>query len=136
MEGYVNAGSSTLIDFAKSKLGENYYKKLFQIFSPNMLVSFGCMTGSKGSKLAKKDKYLNGVVRNLLPVKDIEGTKLMLDSGGFQVISGRVLFEELDQFISYYIDFLNDNDNLFDEAFMLDLPGIMPGGVGTIYEMN
>ncbi|MEM3860531.1 MAG: hypothetical protein QW478_14240, partial [Candidatus Micrarchaeaceae archaeon] len=136
MEGYVNAGSSTLIGYAEKNLGKEYSDKLFQLFSPNMLISFGCMTGAKGTKLSDKDKYLKGVRRQLEDVRRINGIQLMLDSGGFQVITGRVLFSELNKFISYYVEFLNNYDNLFDEAFMLDLPGIMPGGVSTIYEMN
>lgn len=135
MKGFVTATIDSIVPVLVRIMGKEYAGKLIDNFAPNGLISFGS-TASPGKDLVAKDKYINSFMKCVNNVRLAGNLQLMIDSGGFQVVVGRIPIRELDKFIEYYGTFLNDHYDQYEEAFILDLPTSFPGGVKELYEMN
>lgn len=129
---YVLAGAVTLVSILNRFINETG-TKYFDAPSLQDFFSYKCnrFLHSYGLNIAPStkmnDKFNSKVaesLKKLRPIPAFNKTKIYLDSGGFQVSVGRVKKDIIPDMISCYHNFLNENSELFDYAFSLDLvPG-------------
>ena len=127
---YVCAGCDCLGIFF-SKFFKNWpdyinEKQATDFFHNNVdrfLFSFGTGLSYKSRKIpinhAGKIKQQVEKIRSYSYLND---SSLYIDSGGFQVAMGAINMEDMPTFINLYDEFLHENNNLFNYAFVLDLP--------------
>jgi hypothetical protein len=143
--GYVCAGfetlSSTLFRFMRGdSTGENsrfddHYsvasirKMIPQIIS-GVLHSFGQDFPDKKKlhQYVEKEAKVYRTIKNEEFLADVDA---YVDSGGYQVACGRVSKEKTIDLINLYHEFIVDHVDLYDKAFVLDLP---PGPDCVIYD--
>ena len=51
-----------------------------------------------------------------------KGAKLYVDSGGYSIITGRVNFQDIEEYEEYYQEFLEKDSEHYDYIFSLDIP--------------
>lgn len=129
--GYVSAGLETIValfsKFVNSEVGKTY---LTQENICNFLSNLTGVLHSYGEGFSKRRDYnkFNKMKKRLLEVSKDTGffnkTDLILDSGGFQVSINRLTPKEAVLLEKYYYEFLTENIELYNRAFILDLvPG-------------
>jgi hypothetical protein len=87
------------------------------------LYSFGIGVNYKTKKLSGKhvEKFLK-VIKEMREAPFMKDTKLYWDSGGFQIANGAFYPKDIPIFIDKYYQCVKDNPDLFDYAFILDVP--------------
>lgn len=126
--GYTIAGFeilTTVIDsfFFSPNFNNNFTRKDLQKFFNKfgLLHCFG--TNFSGRK--RIDKFINKEIRTLEYCRDTgfyDKSPIVLDSGGYQASIGVFDKKELNDLYDIYYPFLIDNENLYDRAFILDIP--------------
>ena len=61
------------------------------------------------------------LITYLKKVQALNG-KRYIDSGGYSIINGSVPFRGIEEFIGFYLDFLENEVDLYDYIFSLDIP--------------
>lgn len=139
---YILAGAETLITYDKHLRIKNtqgnwddqytpkLYSKLLSTCCHGFLHSFGQdFTGRKNySKYVEREV---GVFQQCRDSGLYENSTLIADSGGFQVSIGKIAHHETEILIELYHEFLNNHSEVFDRAFILDIP---PGPGCTIFK--
>ncbi len=127
---YVCAGCDCLGLFF-NKFFKNYpgyltHEKAQEFFKNNVdrfLFSFGTGLSYKSKKIPNRhqDKIQNEV-KKIRSYPYLADSSLYIDSGGFQVAMGAINASDMPTFINMYDEFLHTNSELFNYAFVLDLP--------------
>ena len=121
---FVPAGMETLYPYLVSFLGRDACKKVCKTVLRTGLLSFGGEL-KRGKPLPDAKTYLDALYKNKLSTCKTfveDGGYLFIDSGGYQVITGYVLKEDLPKFVDTYAQFLNDYRDSYSFAFSLDIP--------------
>jgi len=127
---FVPAGMETIYPYLVRLLGRNACKKITKTILRAGLLSFGSEL-RRGKPLPESDEYIGALYRNKLSLCEEfveDGGYLFIDSGGYQVITGYVLREDLPKFVDTYTQFLTQCKDNYSFAFSLDIPEF--GGVG------
>jgi hypothetical protein len=131
--GYVLAGMETLFTILDNFMNKNTKKRFDNQFTHKQVSNFLSKSchgflhsfGQNFSGKKKYDKYLENESYLYRFVRDsgfADNCKLIVDSGGFQASVGRIDKNETRLLIDLYHQFIIDNHQLFDRAFILDLP--------------
>ena len=121
--GYIIAGCSTLIRQAERV--SSIQPRIINDFLKKNSSGIMCCYGSSFDQIKNYDKHFNKFC------KDIEGHKTggyindleyYIDSGGFQVLMGKLNNYQVDKLFNYYYKFLAERSDLYTKGFMLDLP--------------
>jgi len=131
--GYVLAGFETLasiidmfISGRKSRFNENFSRDDISNFLANTCSGFLHSYGQNFPKKKKYNKYsLNeaNMYRKCRDMGIFNGCDFIVDSGGFQISIGRLTRKESDLLLNnMYYDFLEDYHEVYDKAFILDVP--------------
>ena len=121
---FVPAGMETLYPYLVKLLGRDACKKITKTILRAGLLSFGGEL-RRGKPLPDPKTYLDALHKNKLSLCESfveDGGYLFIDSGGYQVITGYVLKEDLPKFVDTYVQFLNDYKDSYTFAFSLDIP--------------
>lgn len=126
----------SLADFLKQNGQEQCLAKAFEKLSPYFLISFGDIYSSKTSET------LDQCLRSFESYQTIfdNGALLFLDSGGYQISSGRIRKEDLPVYVQLYYDFVNCMEeklkDKFHTYFYLDVVLGEKGKLGDLYEVE
>lgn len=122
--GHIPAGFDTYLEIINRYIDESDYYNINKHFKNNISGVMSCF-GTSVMKSKNFNKALDKYIIQLNKFKTDPITKdidLIIDSGGYQIISGQYTKTEIDWMIDNYYKFLEDNLDLFDRAFILDLP--------------
>lgn len=130
--GYVCAGFETLssiVDrFIKNEKGmykDNFTRSDISNFLGKTCSGFLHSYGQNFTNKKSYNKYNKNEANLFKKCKDtgfFENSNLIVDSGGFQASIGRINENETRLLIDLYYKFLVDHQNVYDRAFILDLP--------------
>jgi len=117
---YILGGSNTIYNYLSTL---ECSKKINEIFVENcdILETFGSFIKLKPDNI-KKSASKN--IDRLRSYYMFQGCKLYVDSGGFQICTGKVKPEILDSVMHIYYEWLCENKS-YDYAFTLDIPPAM-----------
>jgi len=128
--GYVCAGGETLLSildkFFRHKDFRNHFTNddvanFFSNTCNKILHSFGQSFAGRRNY----DKYIDKEVEMLSKLKGFKFSKpleLLIDSGGFQASVGILDRRELDILEKLYYKFVEEDNHVYDRAFILDIP--------------
>jgi len=130
--GYILAGFQTLAGIldnfildTKGRFEDNFTRedigRFFSESCSGFLHSYGEHFGGK----KKWDKYSQGVANLLKKCRGygfFNDSNLVVDSGGFQIATGRLTRNESSLLLIKYYEFLEEFYEVFDKAFILDVP--------------
>jgi len=130
---YVLAGFETLATYFKNFSVKNMQNNWDENFTPDVVSSFLSQTchgflHSFGQNFTGKKKYGKYVESEANLFKEcrelgiFEGCNFIADSGGFQASIGRIDEHETDNLVNLYHQFLEEEYECIDKAFILDLP--------------
>lgn len=87
------------------------------------LYSFGNHISYKTQKISKKHKQkIADKVKMMHNRPFMKSSQIYIDSGGFQVAMGALKTSDMPVFMDLYCQFLNENKDIYNYAFHLDLP--------------
>jgi len=130
---YVLAGFETLATYFKNFSVRNLQGNWNDNFTPEILSLFLSQTchgflHSFGQNFTGKKKYDKYVTTEAKLFRDcrafgiFDNCNFIADSGGFQASIGRIDEHETDKLIELYHEFLENEHDCIDKAFILDLP--------------
>jgi hypothetical protein len=130
---YVLAGFETLATYFKNFSIRNLQNNWNDNFTPEILSTFLSQTShgflhSFGQNFTGKKKYGGYVAAEAKLFRDcrafgiFDHCNFIADSGGFQASIGRIDEHETDNLVNLYHDFLENEHDCIDKAFILDLP--------------
>jgi len=130
---YVLAGFETLATYFKNFSVRNLQGNWNDNFTPEILSDFLSQTchgflHSFGQNFTGKKKYDKYVATEAKLFRDcrafgiFENCNFIADSGGFQASIGRIDEHETDKLVELYYEFLENEHDCIDKAFILDLP--------------
>jgi len=148
--GYILAGFETLAtivdNFFKGKRGrweENFTREQVSNFLSETCAGFLHSYGQDFGGKKKYDKYSKKEGDLYTKCRDMgifDGCNLVADSGGFQISVGDLSRRESEMLFDMYYDWLRDYVDVYDRAFILDVP---PGpgceifhNFEDVYELN
>lgn len=127
---YVCAGVDTyvtlmskFIDTTPGFFDDEQLKEMMNASINSFLFSFGTGINYKSKKLSKNHvkKFLENneacITRPFM-----SDTKMLWDSGGFQIANGAMYTKDMPNFIDLYYDLINQHKTKYTNAFILDLP--------------
>jgi len=130
--GYVLAGFETLAsiidNFIKGKKGrweENFTRDQISNFLSSTCSGYLHSYGQNFHNKKKYDKYNENEANLYRKCRDMgifNGCNLITDSGGFQISIGRLTRRESELLFKMYYDWLQEYVDLYDRAFILDIP--------------
>jgi len=139
--GYVMAGFETLskiVDyFIKGRSGrwdDNFSREDIAHFLSSTTSGFLQSFGQNFAGKKKYDKYKKNMTKILTKCKGtgfFNGSNIIVDSGGFQISIGRLTKEESLILYKLYYEWIQENLDLFERAFVLDVP---PGPGCQVFE--
>lgn len=130
---YVLAGFETLATYFKNFSIRNMQNNWDDNFTPAIISAFLSQTchgflHSFGQNFTGKKKYDNYVATEAAMFREcrsygiFENCNFICDSGGFQASIGRIDEHETDNLVNLYHEFLENEHDCIDKAFVLDLP--------------
>lgn len=132
--GYVLAGYDTLAKLlyrftkglkSKDRWNEQFTTEQLQAFFNKVCVGFLHSFGQNFPNKRKYHKYKYIMFENMRFCRDTEffkGSKLFLDSGGYQISIGRLSKRESRILFDMYYEWLQEFPQMYDRAFILDVP--------------
>jgi len=149
--GYILAGFETLativdmfIDGRRGKFEDNFTRADISRFLADTCAGYLHSYGQNFPKKKKYGKYSQTEANMYKQCRDMgifDNCNLVVDSGGFQISVGQLTRKESDLLLNnMYYDFLVDHYDVYDSAFILDVP---PGpgceifhNFQDVYELN
>jgi hypothetical protein len=130
---YVLAGFETLATYFKNFSIRNIQDNWDDNFTPEIMSNFLSQTchgflHSFGQNFTGKKKYDKYVATEAALFRDcrafgiFDDCNFIADSGGFQASIGRIDEHETDRLVDLYHEFLTNEHDCIDKAFILDLP--------------
>lgn len=127
---YVVAGSDTYVQLMGRFMDNNptYFsdQHIADFMDQNInkfLYSFGAKISYKTKKLSKRhDKAFLKKIHQIRSRSMMDKTELYWDSGGYQISNGGIKTEDMPRFIDLYYNTILNNPDLFEYAFILDIP--------------
>jgi len=132
--GYVLAGYDTLAKLlhrfttglkAKDRWNSQFTTEQLQTFFNKVCVGFLHSFGQNFPNKKKYHKYKYIMFESMRFCRDTEffkGSKLFLDSGGYQISIGRLSHRESKILFDMYYEWLQEFPQMYDRAFILDVP--------------
>ena len=131
--GYVLAGFETLasildafISGRKSHYDDNFTRAAMSKFLSETCSGFLHSYGQNFPNKKKYNKYSLSEANMYRQCRDMglfDGCDFIVDSGGFQISTGRLTRKESDLLLNnMYYDFLEEYHEVYDRAFILDVP--------------
>jgi hypothetical protein len=132
--GYVLAGYDTLAKLlhrfttglkAEDRWNNQFTKDSLQEFFNKVCVGFLYSFGQNFPNKRKYHKYKYIMFEGMRFCRDTEffkGSKLFLDSGGYQISIGRLSKRESKILFDMYYEWLQEFPQMYDRAFILDVP--------------
>jgi hypothetical protein len=130
--GYILAGSETLANIldnfiknTKGRYTDNFTREDISKFFSNNISGFLHSFGQSFSGRKSYKKYNINEANVFNKCKDtgfFEDSNMYVDSGGFQVSIGKMEKNETELLIEHYHNFLSDYSDVYQRAFILDLP--------------
>ena len=131
--GYVIAGFETLatiidmfIDGRRGKFEDNFTRADISRFLSETCYGFLHSYGQDFRNKKKYGKYNEMKARMFQTCRDMrifDGCNFIVDSGGYQISTGQLTREESDLLLNnMYYDFLEEHCDVYDQAFILDIP--------------
>jgi hypothetical protein len=130
--GYILAGAETLANIldnfildTKNRFEDNFTREDLSHFFQNTVSGF---LHSYGQAFTNKKSYKNynknetSLFKKCRDTGFFENTPFVVDSGGFQASIGKLHKHETKLLIDHYHRFLVDSVDVYDKAFILDLP--------------
>jgi len=130
--GYVVAGFETLSDIIKNfmnntkgRFDDNFVKedigRIMAGTCSGFLHSYGQNFHNKKNYI-KYDKAERKVYEECRATGFFDNSDFIVDSGGYQISVGRLSFRESNLLLTMYYEWLENNHDLIDKAFILDVP--------------
>jgi len=130
---YVLAGFETMATYVKNFSIKNMQDNWDDNFTPDIMSNFLSETchgflHSFGQNFTGKKKYDKYVAKEAALFRDcrslgiFDNCNFIVDSGGFQASIGRIDEHETENLIQLYHQFLREEHDCIDKAFILDLP--------------
>lgn len=130
---YVLAGFETLATYFKNFSMRNLQGNWNDNFTPEIISDFLSQTchgflhsfGQNFTGKKKYDKYVAteaAMFRECRSMGIFKNCNFIADSGGFQASIGRIDAHETDNLVNLYHEFLENEHDCIDKAFILDLP--------------
>ena len=130
--GYVLAGFETLATimdlFMTGKRGrwnDNFTREDISRFLSSTCSGFLHSYGQNFPNKKKYDKYSQSEANMFTKCRDMQifdNCNFIVDSGGFQISTGKLTRRESDLLCSMYYEFLEEHSEVYDRAFILDIP--------------
>ena len=130
--GYVLAGFETLAgifdNFMEGKKGrweDNFTRDQISNFLSSTCSGYLHSYGQNFHNKKKYEKYNDNEANMYKKCRDMglfNGCNLIVDSGGFQISIGKLTRRESDLLFHKYYEFLVDHSDVYDRAFILDVP--------------
>jgi hypothetical protein len=130
--GYVLAGFETLATIMdlfmtgrRGRFNDNFTRAEVSNFLSSTCSGFLHSYGQNFANKKKYDKYNQTEANMFNKCRDMQifdNCNFIVDSGGFQISTGRLTRKESDLLHIMYYDFIEEHHEVFDKAFILDIP--------------
>lgn len=130
--GYVLAGFETLATIMelfttgqRGRWNNNFTNQDISNFLSTTCSGFLHSYGQNFSNKRKYDKYNQNEANMFMKCRNMgffNDCNFIVDSGGFQISTGRLTRKESDLLRIMYYDFIEEHYEVFDKAFILDIP--------------
>jgi len=130
--GYVLAGFETLatimelfITGQRGRFNDNFTRQDISNFLSSTCSGFLHSYGQNFPNKKKYEKYNQNEANMFKKCRDMrifDDCNFIVDSGGFQISTGKLTRRESDLLYTMYYEFIEEHHEVFDKAFILDIP--------------